>query len=320
MRPRVVVPDDCPQVLRISSAWAALHRLAEVTHYGSLPGSPSELTRRLQGADAALNIRASSPFGAEVFGACPTLRLVSVWGTGIDNIDLAAASRHGVTVTNTPGVNAAAVAEHTLALMLAVARRIPLSDSETKAGRWNQALLTQLRGKILGVIGLGAIGRAVARLAQGIGMEVIAWTMHPSEERARALGVRLVEKEQLLREADLVSLHLRLTPEATDFLGEKELSLMKPTAYLINTARGALVNRDALFAALRDRRIAGAGLDVFHREPISPDDPLLSLPNVVLTPHIAGMTSEVIEDGLNQAVANIEHFFAGQPRNVVGTS
>ncbi len=320
MRPRVVVPDDCPQVLRTSSAWGGLHRLAEVTHYSSLPGSPSELTRRLQGANAALNIRASSPFSEEVFAACPTLRLVSVWGTGVDNIDLAAASRHGVTVTNTPGVNAAAVAEHTLALMLAVARRILLSDSETKAGRWNQVLLTQLRGKILGVVGLGAIGRAVARLAQGIGMEVIAWTIHPSEERARALGIRLVEKEQLLRQADLVSLHLRLTPEATDFLGEKELALMKPTAYLINTARGALVNRDALYAALRDGRIAGAGLDVFHREPISPDDPLLSLPNVVLTPHIAGMTSEVIEDGLNQAVANIEHFFAGQPRNVVGTS
>ena len=317
MRPRVVVPDDYPPVVPPSSAWGILHRLAEVTHYDSLPGSLPELIRRLEGADAALNIRASSPFREEVFAACPTLRLVSVWGTGVDNIDLAAASRQGVTITHTPGVNAAAVAEHTLALMLAVTRRIPLSDSETKAGRWNQVRLTQLRGKILGIIGLGAIGRAVAGLGRGIGMEVIAWTMHPSE--TRALGIRLVEKTELLQEADLVSLHLRLTPEARDFLGETELSLMKPTAYLINTARAALVNHDALYAALRDRRIAGAGLDVFHREPVSPDDPLLSLPNVVLTPHVAGMTPEVIEDGLNQAVANIEHFFAGRPGNVVGT-
>lgn len=317
MRPRVVIPDDFPPVLATSSAWMSLQRLAEATLHDSLPGSQAELIRRLQGADAALNIRASSSFDALLFAACPTLRLVSVWGTGIDNIDLAAAARHGVTITNTPGVNAAAVAEHTLALMLAVARRIPLADSETKAGRWRPALLTQLRGKILGVIGLGAIGREVARLGHGIGMKVIAWTVHPAETRARALGVTLTEKEQLLREADVVSLHLRLTPEVTDFLGEKELSLMKPTAYLINTARAALVNREALVRALKERRIAGAGLDVFHQEPVSPDDPLLSLSNVVLTPHNAGMTPEVIKEGLNRAVDNIKHFFAGQPSDVV---
>ncbi len=317
MRPRVVIPDDFPPVLATSSAWASLQRLAEATLHDSLPGSRAELIRRLQGADAALNIRASSRFDEPLFAACPTLRLVSVWGTGVDNIDLAAAARHGVTITNTPGVNAAAVAEHTLALMLAVARRIPLSDNETRAGRWRQALLTQLRGKILGVIGLGAIGREVARLGQGIGMKVIAWTVHPAETRARALGVTLTEKEQLLREADVVSLHLRLTPEVTDFLGETELSLMKPTAYLINTARAALVNREALVRALTERRIAGAGLDVFHQEPVSPDDPLLSLSNVVLTPHDAGMTPEVIEEGLNRAVDNIKRFFAGQPSDVV---
>ncbi len=317
MRPRVVIPDDFPPVLAASSAWTSLQRLAEATLHDSLPGSQGELIRRLQGADAALNIRASSRFDESLFTPCPTLRLVSVWGTGVDNIDLAAAARHGVTITNTPGVNAAAVAEHTLALMLAVARRIPLSDSETKAGRWRPALLTQLRGKILGVIGLGAIGREVARLGQGIGMKVIAWTVHPAETRARALGVTLTEKEQLLREADVVTLHLRLTPEVTDFLGKKEFSLMKPTGYLINTARAALVNREALVRALKDRRIAGAGLDVFHQEPVSPDDPLLSLSNVVLTPHNAGMTPEVIEEGLNRAVENIKHFFAGQPSDVV---
>ena len=318
MRPRVVIPDDFPSLLATSTAWPRLERWAEATRHDSLPGSVAELIRRLQGAEAALNIRASSRFSEDVFAACPTLRLISVWGTGVDNIDLAAAARRGVTVANTPGVNAAAVAEHTLALMLAVARKIPFSDAETKAGRWRPTFLTQLRGKTLGVIGLGAIGREVARLAQGIGMDVIAWTMRPSPERARALGITLTEKEELLRQADVVSLHLRLTPEVVDFIGEKDLALMKPTALLINTARAALVNQDALVAALRSHRIAGAGLDVFHQEPIPPGDSLLTAPNVVLTPHNAGMTPEVIEAGLHRAVANIEAFFAGHPQNVVG--
>jgi D-3-phosphoglycerate dehydrogenase len=171
----------------------------------------------------------------------------------------------------------------------------------------------QLYGKTLGIIGLGAIGRRFAALGQAVGMNVIAWTMHPNP----ALGFRLVELADLLRESDVISLHLRLSPETTRFLGSREFGLMKPTAILINTARGAIVDESALIEALRSRRIAGAGLDVFEMEPLPQDHPLTQLDNVVLTPHCAGVVPEVLEAGLALAIENVESFLAGEPRNVV---
>ena len=183
------------------------------------PGSEERLAERIGEAEIAINIRASSRFSEEVFARCPRLRLISIWGTGTDNVDLAAAARHGVTVTNTPGVSAVAVAEHALALMLAAARRIPRIDAETRAGRWPRGFVTQLHGKTLGVIGLGAIGRQFARIAAGIGMRVMAWTMHPRPEP----GVDLVPLDDLLRAADVVSVHLRLSPETRGFLGRAQL-------------------------------------------------------------------------------------------------
>jgi len=211
-------------------------------------------------------------------------------------------------VTNTPGVNAHAVAEHTIALMLAVARRIPSMDAGVRAGEWPRGLLVQLEGKTFGVIGLGAIGCRVATLASAFGMTVLASTLGEDGGRSRSVGAKHVPLEVLLRESDFVSLHLRLSDKTTRHLDRDRLALMKPSAFLINTARAGLVGREALFEALRESRIAGAGLDVFHEEPIRPDDPLLRLPNVVLTPHNAGSTAEVIDRGLQQAVENIQAF------------
>jgi len=315
----IVVPDDFPTVFAGTEAHERLKALGEVrvfTERGA--DQEAELIRRIGPAEAVLNIRAHARFTEAVFRACPSLKLISVWGTGVDNIDLAAAARRGVTVTNTPGVNAFAVAEHTLALMLAVARRIPLLDRKMRGGAWPRVLLTPLLGKTLGVFGLGAIGRRVAQLGRAIGMEVLGWSARGETGRAKAVGARPASKEELLRSADIVSLHLRLAPETMGFLGRTDLALMKPTAILVNTGRGALVDREALLDALREKRILGAGLDVFHEEPTPPDDPLFALPNVVLSPHVAGQTPEVIREGLLLAVQNIEPYLAERPTNVAG--
>jgi phosphoglycerate dehydrogenase-like enzyme len=232
-------------------------------------------------------------------------------------VDLAACRARGVAVTNTPGVNAHAVAEHTVALMLAITRRIPAMDRDARAGQWPRGLLVQLEGRTVGLIGLGAIGGRVAQLLQPFGVRLLAATYGPDAGRAAAAGARHVPVETLLQESDIVSLHLRLSPDTQGYLGRQRLALMKPTAFLVNTARGALVDKGALVDALRANLLAGAALDVFHEEPIPAGDPLLTLPNVVLTPHNGGMTREVIDAGLLRAVENVQHFLAGQPRDVV---
>jgi phosphoglycerate dehydrogenase-like enzyme len=315
---KIVVPDDFPPALSGSAAEARLRALGDVTvHTERGADQEAELVRRIDDAEVVVNIRAHARFTDRVLAACPRLRLISIWGTGTDNVDLAACRARGVAVTNTPGVNAHAVAEHTLALMLAVTRRIPALDRDTRAGQWPRGLLVQLEGQTLGLIGLGAIGTRVATLARPFGMRLLATTYGPDDGRAAAAGGRHVPVETLLREADIVSLHLRLSPETEGYLGSDRLALLKPTAYLINTARGALVDKAALVAALRAGRLAGAGLDVFPEEPIPPGDPILELTNVVLTPHNAGMTREVIDEGLLRAVENIEHFERGTPRDLV---
>jgi D-3-phosphoglycerate dehydrogenase len=311
--PRIVVPDDYPPVLAPSGAWRSLVSRGTVDYHDSLPGSEDRLSERIADAEIVINIRSSSRFTEKVFRSAPRLRLLSLWGTGTDNVDLAAATRYGVTVTNTPGVSAISIAEHSLALMLAVARRIPQIDAEVRGGAWPRGSVSQLHGKTVGIIGLGAIGRQLARIAAGVGMRVIAWTLHPNP----ALGVPLVNKDELLRSADVVSLHLRLSPLTRGFLGAPELALMKPTAILINTARGPIVDEAALVDALRSGRLAGAGLDVFETEPLPPGHALAQLPNVVLTPHSAGVTPEALEAGLQMAVDNVLHFLAGSPTNVV---
>src|SRR5215813_2610675 len=219
--------------------------------------------------------------------------------------------------TNTPGVNAHALAEHTIALMLAVTRRIPAMDRDLRAGQWPRGLLTQLEGRTLGLIGLGAIGSRVAVLAKPFGMRMLATTFGPDNGRAAALGAQHVPLEQLLRESDIVSLHLRLSADTQGYLGRDRLALMKPTAFLINTARGGLVDKQALIEAVRDKRIAGAALDVFHEEPIPAGDPLLALPDLVLTPHNGGMTREVIDNGVLRAVENVQLFLEGRLRDLV---
>ncbi len=311
--PLIVVPDDFPAALAGTPALARLGGLGRVLHHDTRPADAGELTRRMAGATVAVNIRAYSKFTAEVLGRCPSLRLISVWGTGTDHVDLEACRRLRIAVTNTPGANALAVAEHTVALMLAAARQISRLDRETREGRWPRGLSVQLHGKTLGIIGLGAIGRHVARMARGLGMRVVAWTFHPDPPLAAGLGVELLDFKRVLAEADVLSVHVRQTAEATGLIGAREIARMKRGAILVNTARAPIVDRAALVEALRGGRLAGAGLDVFEVEPVPADDPLLSLPTVVLTPHCAGMVPEAILAGLEAAVDNVAHFLADRP-------
>jgi len=308
---RIVIPDDEPAVMAPSAAYARLAGHA-VRVYGDRPASSDDLAARIRDAEIVINIRSTSKFTADVIDACPGLRLISIWGTGTDNVDLEAAKTRGVRVTNTPGVSAVAVAEHTLALILAVAKQIVTVDRQVRDGLWPRAMVRQLRGRVLGLIGTGAIGREVARLGRGIGMRVVAWTFHPRGDTAEWVGF-----DDVFPLSDVVSVHVRQTPETSGLIRREHFAMMKPGAIFINTARGAVVNEADLIDALRTNRIAGAGLDVFEHEPLGPDSPLYSLANVVLTPHAAGITPETTEAGLALAIDNVFAFLAGRPINIV---
>ena len=317
-RAKIVIPDDFPPVISNTPALESLKTHGDVDLYTSRPDTQDELIRRIRGAHTVVNIRAYCKFTTEVLQACPGLKHLAVWGTGTDHVDLAAAKALGMLVTNTPNTATDSVAEQGLALMLAVARKIPFIDAQVKRGEWVRGMLTQLAGKTLGVLGTGAIGMRMAQLGKGIGMHVIAWTYHPDPVQAAALGWRyLPTMAEVLQQADVVSLHLRYSPDTEHIIGAKELALMKPTALFVNTARGQLVDQEALYKALHDGQIAGAGLDVFEQEPIDPHDPLLTLPNVVLSPHTAGTTPEALMNGLDLCAANVEAFLAGRMPNQV---
>jgi D-3-phosphoglycerate dehydrogenase len=315
MTHRIIIPDDYPRAISGTKAEEKVKTLGEVQIYSDKAKTQEELIERIKEADAVINIRAYTHLTKEVLSSCRNLRMISVWGTGTDNVDLESAREMGITVTNTPGANALSVAEHTIAILLSLARQIPLLDREVRSGNWPRVEMVQLSGKILGLFGLGAIGRHVARMAKGLGMDVIAWTFHPSPERARGSGVWFVSKEELLPSSDVVSLHLRLTDETRGFFKKGDFDLMKTTAFFVNTARAGLIEPGALYEALRSKKIAGAALDAYDEEPLSPGHPLTNLPNVVFTPHNAGMTPEAVINGLMMAVENVEAFLKGKGIN-----
>jgi D-3-phosphoglycerate dehydrogenase len=272
---------------------------------GPLP--EDELIPALEGFEAA--VAGNDPFNERVMSAAPTLRAVARHGVGTDSVDLVAAARLGVIVTNTPGIIVDSVADMAFAHMLAVARRVCEADRAVRAGKWQEIQGPLVWGKTLGLVGVGAIGMAMVRRALGFGMTILAYDPYPRAE-AEELGVKYVSLDELLREADFVSIHAPLTSHTRGMIGKREIGLMKPTAYLINTARGGLVDQDALYEALAEKRIAGAGLDVLVHEPPSPDDPLLKLENCVFTPHNAHNAKEIIERVGLQVAQNLIETFA----------
>lgn len=251
------------------------------------------LLELVRDADAII-VRSKPKVTRKVIEAAPKLKVIGRAGVGLDNIDLEAAKERGIKVVNSPGASSRSVAELAVGLMFAVARKIAFADRKMREGVWakKQCMGIELEGKTIGVIGFGRIGYEVAKIANALGMKVLLYDPKPNEERAKEVGGKFVSLEELLRESDVVTLHVPLVDATYHLINEERLKLMKPTAILINAARGAVVDTEALVKALKEGWIAGAGLDVFEEEPLPADHPLTKLDNVVLTPHIGASTEE----------------------------
>lgn len=275
--------------------------------------SGSELVSAAQDATAIV-VRSSTHITASVLEAATACQVVARAGVGVDNIDVPAATRRGILVVNSPAGNILAAAEHTVALLLAAARQVPQADRSTKAGEWERKRFTgkQLEGKTLGLIGLGNVGRAVARRARALGMHVVAYDPYVTEERAAEDGAELLSLERVLLSAHFVSLHAVATAESGSLIGPRELSLLRPGAILVNTARGALVDEKALLSALRDGHLAAAALDVFAEEPTQNSE-LVALPNVIATPHVGALTEEAQVNVAIDVARQVADVLAGRP-------
>ncbi len=304
MTPRILICDpiaeDGIELLRRAGAQVEVH----------LGLSPQALRETLEDYEGLI-VRSETKVTAEAIRAAQKLQVIGRAGIGVDNIDVAAATERGVVVVNAPTGNVVSAAEHAIALIFALARNIPQADAALKGGTWDRArfLGSELRGKDLGIIGLGQVGTEVARRARGLEMRVLAYDPFISEERARVLGVELVGLEELLRQSDFVSVHASLTEATQNLIGEAELRLMKPTARLINTARGGIVDEEALVKALAEGWIGGVALDVFSQEPLTAH-PLFASDKVVVTPHLGASTAEAQErvalDVAEQVLAVLE--------------
>ena len=299
-------------------SWEPLERLGRLTVYEETPAPL--VVERLQGAQAVILNRIV--LGREEFSRLPQLRYAGTLATGYNTIDTGAARELGVTVCNVPHYCETAVAQHALALLLCLCNKVQRSSDLTRAGQWSQAveeshrslLPVELAGKTLGIVGFGNTGRQMARLGLALGMNVLLYsrTQRPAPE-----GCRWVDLDTLFRESDAVSLHCPLTAETAGLVSRERLAQMKPTAFLINTARGAVVDEGALAQALNQGRLAGAGVDVFTQEPPSPDHPLLGVKNAILTPHVAWATREARARLIEMVAENLRCFLEGKPQNVV---
>ncbi|MGQ9781393.1 MAG: phosphoglycerate dehydrogenase [Nitrososphaeria archaeon] len=278
--------------------------------------------------DVDATIAGIEPYTKEVYDVAVRLKIVARYGVGYDNVDVAEATRHGVFVTTLPGINAETVAEHTLALIFAAARDLLNVARETKPSTWRNIAQSyysektpfELSGKTLGILGLGAIGSTVAKLCAPLNMRILAFDPYINAEKAKAVGVELTSLETLLRESDILTIHAPLTDRTRHIIGEKELKMMKKTALLVNASRGALIDENALYRALKERWLSGAALDVLEKEPPETDNPLFTLDNVIITPHVAGASVEnfmrcdaMIEQQIAEALAGKVPKFALNP-------
>jgi D-3-phosphoglycerate dehydrogenase / 2-oxoglutarate reductase len=291
----------------LAPLYAAGH---SVRHVPATPLTPAaDLIRALEGCEAVMAI--IEPYTAEVFDGAPQLKHVSRIGIGYDAVDVAAATTHGVVVSNTPGANANAVADFTMGLLLSAARWIPLFNRDIRQGVWQSRIGADVWQRTIGIVGLGNIGKGVARRARGFDMRVVAYEPYPDPAFVREHGVELVEMDEVFRQADFVTLHLPASAETENTVNARTLGLMKPTAYLINAARGPLVDEDALYNALVEKRIAGAALDVRVIEP-STDGRFNDLDNVVLAPHAAGSTTSAVQASIRAAAENVVRVLRGE--------
>ncbi len=276
--------------------------------------SEEEIIALAQGADAVLNCYAKMT--ARVIVKLSRCKIIARYGIGVDNVDLVAATRAGITVTNVPDYCIDEVSDHALALLLSLARRITSADGAVKGGAWNvvaHAGIRRLRGQTLGLVGFGKIAIAVAAKAQPFGLRVLACDPYLDSKAMARHGVQAVDFDGLLAESDAISIHVPLSPETRDLIGARELGRMKPTAFLINTSRGGIVDEKALAVALKENRLGGAALDVLAVEPPPPDHPLRKLPNVILTPHLAFYSRESVIELQTKAAEEVARALKGEP-------
>jgi len=263
---------------------------------------------------SGLLVRSGTKVTAKVLAAAENLRVIGRAGVGVDNIDLEEATRRGIQVVNSPNGNTVAAAEHTMALLLALARNVPCAHARLKEGCWDRKSFygVELAGKVLGILGLGKVGSAVARRAQAFEMKVMGYDPYLPRERVRKLGVELASLEDVLRQADFLTLHLPLTPETRGMLGREQLALLKPSAMVINVARGGIIVEEALYQALVAGQLAGAALDVFEEEPAR-ENPLFALDNVIVTPHLGACTREAQIRVAVEVAEDIAGVLRGEP-------
>ncbi|MFI7640998.1 D-2-hydroxyacid dehydrogenase family protein [Nonomuraea sp. NPDC049400] len=307
---RCAVLDDYQGVALRLADWSRVRSTSFRDHFAG----QDELVAAIHDHEIVVAMRERTPFPAEVLDRLPNLRLLITTGMRNASIDLDAARARGVTVCGT-GSSSTPPVELTWALILGLARHLlPEATALRTGGPWQSTLGTDLHGRTLGLLGLGKIGSRMAEIGRAFGMDVVAWSRHLTQERTDALGVRLApDMETLLSEADIVSVHLVLSDRTRGLIGERELSLMRPGAYLVNTSRAAIVDQAALVAALKAGRIAGAGLDVFETEPLPAGHELRTLPNVLATPHLGYVTELNYHTFFREAVEDIDAFLDGSP-------
>ncbi len=314
---RIAILNDWQNVARSSADWTVLPADAEITVFNeALPEDESARAKAIEDFEIICLMRERTAFPRSLLERLPNLKLLNTTAMGNRTIDMAAARELGITVCGTRGAGSG-TAELTWGLIIGLARKIYVERETLKAGRWQTTLGDDLIGHTLGILGLGNIGARVAKVAKAFDMDVIAWSQNLTPERAQEAGARYVTKEQLFAEADYLSLHLVLSDRTRGIVGAEDLARMKPTAYVINTSRGPLIDEAALLDTLRNRRIAGAGLDTYEIEPLPADHPLLSLDNVLLTPHLGFVTKDAYTRFYGDTVENVAAFLKGEPLRVL---
>src|SRR5579884_3191576 len=309
---RVAILDDYQGVGESLGDWSGL----AVTTFRDHLADENAVAERLAQFDVVVAMRERTPFPRTLLERLPRLRLLVTTGMRNASIDVAAARELGIVVSGTGG-SAPSTPELAWGLVLAVVRGIPRQDASVRAGGWQVGLGTEVAGKTLGVLGLGRIGSQVARYGRAFGMEVVAWSENLTRDRAQSVGARLAERDELFAKADVLTIHLVLSRRTRGLVGARELGLMRPSAFLVNTSRGPIVAEDALVAALERGAIAGAALDVFDEEPLPLDHPFRRLDNVVVTPHAGYVTRESYRVFYREAAEDVRAFLAGEPIRVV---
>ena len=321
---KVAIVDDYAGVALTSADWTTLDGIAEIQVFREHL-SEARAIEVLRPFDELCTIRERMALPRRLFEQLPNLKLVNIIGMSLPNLDMEAATEHGVLIIHpdpehprAPGI-ANATPELTWGLMIATVRHLAHEERRMREGLWQSRVGVILYGRTLGLLGLGKIGRRMAAYGRAFGMEVIAWSQNLTAEAAAEVGARRVEKDELFAKADIVSIHVRLSERTRGLVTARELGLMKPTAYLVNTSRGPIVDEAALIAALREGRIAGAGLDVFDAEPLAADHPLRKLDNVTLTPHLGYVTEETLAAFYGDMPAAIAAYARGTPVRVINT-